>query len=284
MTDKDKLEFRGVQEFNHKEILELFKSVSMESVNKSFLHFESEDNGEYCQLSAFKEGKGINFDKEELIKKLKAKSIVDLDELSYSLRITNVQKLIPQIRKVILYIYKKYGLASSCNMYFTPNKQNNCFLYHSDYQETLIYQMFGDKIWNFPVDEDDNYVRIPNFSSYGYTPDKTVEKKFTQGNIYSISHSLLHRAFLSSDSPAIHFTFAIEQKKTLDFVKAVVEEILTKDMESLLKTTFNEEDSKAQIKKFIKDISLIDLDEESKKFQDAADVKSIGLIKKGRRY
>ena len=284
LSEYNKLDFKSVEEVVLKDVEKLLKSVSVEQITNAVLNFRNIEDDDYCKLSAFKDGKSAELDKEGLIEDLQLSSIIELNNMSYSLRVTNIQKLIPQIKEAVILIFKKYGLACACNMYFTPNKNNNCFVYHSDYQETLIYQVYGEKTWVFPLDEDNKYLRVPNFRFPGYSPKKTFKKIFKPGSLHSVSHSLLHRAFLEGKSPSIHLTFGIEQKKDLDFMRKIIEGVLSKNLELLLTSPFSKDGSKKQVESFLEQLSSIDLDKESAEFCDIADKESIRLVKNGRKY
>ena len=89
-------------------------------------------------------------------------------EMPFSIRIYNIQLIVPELKRYCLEQYKKHNNILISNFYYTPNSENQCMTYHSDICDIVAMQIEGMKTWHFPLDE--------NTHDYLYDYSKTSVK------------------------------------------------------------------------------------------------------------
>ena len=199
--------------FFHGEV-DSFKNLSKVLDNDTLANFFKETieyNHKNVSMSAFKDDEVYeDIDLYTFIKNLNANNIEEnLSSLPCSLRITNVQMLSTELKKICIQLYKETGFPVTVNMYVTPGAGKNCFSYHSDPQETLVYQVRGNKKWFIPLDK--NSKKIIGIT--GAPPEdvdqlENFEFKISKDNFAFLPHGMFHKAEAFEGDLSIHITFA----------------------------------------------------------------------------
>lgn len=159
---------------------------------------------EFLSVDFFKEGKAYrDFDPDRL------KNTTNLKDLPCSLRLTNIQILEPEIFKLCQQLEKRFSRVFTCNLYFTPGPERNCFDYHVDHQLTYACQILGEKNWIFPMKDKAPllHLGVPPF-----TADMVSEAQLTQillspGDSLLVPFGMVHKVEIHTDSPSLHLTF-----------------------------------------------------------------------------
>lgn len=161
-------------------------------------------------FAAFKDGQpftDVDLDKE--VAKMTCENVLSvLKQLPCSVRVTNVQQIDDDLKKLCLYLYKETDYAVTVNMYITPGAGQNCFLYHPDDQETLVYQLYGRKNWSIPLDENKKEI----YSYIPFTENDSIKSELSyilnSGEMTYLPNCLVHKAEAFPEELSIHFTFA----------------------------------------------------------------------------
>lgn len=164
-------------------------------------------------VSAFEMGNSIDLALEQLLK------ITDVQKLSLlpsSLRFTNVQIVDENISKVVQIFWDKFGIPLSCNAYYTPDHESQCFTYHSDPQESIIYQIMGGKCWHFPKKDSafyaDKHIGLIHGQEIERHPEnfEIFKIDMNTGDTLMIPYGYSHKAINVKNEPSVHLTFSHE--------------------------------------------------------------------------
>lgn len=199
-------------EFFHGEIEELdsIKNYLTEDKIAGFFQKAISEQIRNVFISPFKDGDafyGLDVNKE--LSNLNPDDFFEkLSTLPCSVRLTNIQILSEDIKKLCLSMYKESGYPVTVNMYVTPGEGKNCFLYHPDPQETLVYQIKGDKKWMIPLDDNNNKI-IASTAEEHYVGDfkNLYQYDLKEGQFSYLPHCMVHKAE-ANKGLSIHITFA----------------------------------------------------------------------------
>lgn len=187
-------------------------------------------NDEYVTLSNFLNAEKYMYSRSKLVEELKTLSEEDFSRnYPCSFRLTNVQRLSPDIAKICHEFGKKFNKVSTCNLYFTPGLDKNCFDYHSDIQEILILHLKGIKEWKFPLDESGKFichVKDMTFDKKHLTSGGEENILLQPGDQLLVPYAMAHGVQIKSEGPAIHLTFSTYEKQVRNVTDNVFREIL----------------------------------------------------------
>jgi ribosomal protein L16 Arg81 hydroxylase len=138
----------------------------------------------------------------------------ELSALEHSFRITNIQTFHPQLKDFCKSVFSNERVLLACSVYLTPNRHSQAFLYHSDPQHILVYQVQGRKTWSFPkingsyitdhtLRQDNN--KLLNESKVVFDEEKI---EICEGQFMYIPYAISHKAVNETDTPSVHLTFS----------------------------------------------------------------------------
>ena len=283
----EELSKNQIQSFEDKEISQELKKIENQHLVDSILEALKFKEDDYIGIDAYIDGKP------KVLKADKVKSILEehgLDKpelFDFSFRVTNFQKISKIAMSVQKLIYKKYRRVSTCNLYYTPSTDANCFLFHPDYQQTIVFQLLGKKNWSFlKLSESDRLLVDPIYTNK--SQEKTIGMKIpiSIGESIIFSHSLVHKAEIEqSTGPSIHLTFSLPNFNSLDIVKDLIsKEFYPKTYTNLDREIDSIDDFKSLLSDLEKTIANIDIEKEFKRLQDKKYNSEINTLKKGRNY
>jgi ribosomal protein L16 Arg81 hydroxylase len=237
---------------------------------------------ENIHAHAFLNGKSIeNFEPASLENLEKS-----LNEIEYSIRIANIQKTSPIVQELCNRIYQELGFAATCNLYFTPSSQTNCFDYHVDMQESIVLQLLGEKTWSFPQDDNLKFQTIP----IGTIPSPfivKIQKKviLQKDDLLYVGRNIIHKAENRDKMPSIHLTFALQKMNAVGFVFMLTQEIEKKlDLNHLINIYPDKEECMEIIRLYLKKIAEVDPEALFHLFEEESKNRELKLLKRGRSY
>ena len=180
---------------------------------------------EYLRADFYKEGKIFkDFGLEGLLE------TKDLSSLPCSFRLTNIQLLEPAIFKMCQRLERELSRNFTCNLYFTPGADRNCFDFHVDHQITYVSQIMGKKEWIFPLEG--NQI-ITYLDEKPFTPDMLKEHHFTKlllmpGDHLLVPYRMVHKVEIRGETPSLHLTFGSLEHTQQEFVQGLVTFALAK--------------------------------------------------------
>lgn len=167
------------------------------------------------QAQAFLDGKALPLSSEKVLTRIQKTSQANLSRLPFSIRMTNVHQVNPLVRALCRDFFKKTGRVLSANLYFTPNAESQCFLFHADLEHALIYQVSGSKRWSFPLRGNKPWIeKFPHEIHVEEMKNKTLKTRtiqLTTGDWLNIPFGAVHKAENDQNAPSIHLTFSVDQ-------------------------------------------------------------------------
>lgn len=187
----------------------------------------------FAQLDGFKDGKMAPLNQEDF-SLIQNDDLLELSRLKKSFRLTNVQLFVPAVARACEELSKTAkGRVFSANLYFTPNSLAQCFVMHSDPQETFVYQVHGQKKWTFIELADGTFLSEKyesNFTLKDYQKGKIQGKEYElnlkEGEALSFGYNLHHRATNLHDLPSVHITFACYRPTLGELVQYIGAKVL----------------------------------------------------------
>lgn len=237
---------------------------------------------EYLTVEFFKDGKVYtDFDVPRL------NQTKELSELPCSFRITNVQLLDANIYRMCQQLEQKFQRSFTCNSYYTPGPERNCFDFHVDAQVTYVCQVIGNKNWIFPVRNNQvmSYIGQAPFSkdlisdaTYLHQPIRTGEELF-------VPYGQIHKVEIIGTSPSLHLTFGSFEHHESDLIQNLMNFVV---QEAKLDSTFKQSVSKDRISEVVAHfknvIAEISTEEFCTKFENKMFGDSLLIAKQGRSY
>jgi ribosomal protein L16 Arg81 hydroxylase len=187
---------------------------------------------EYVSLRFYLNGKEELIDLELFFQQLEQGKEQFLKAFPYSFRLTNVQNLDPHLKTNCHELAQLKGGAITSNLYFTPGQHRNCFLYHSDPQDSFVLHVLGKKHWSFAL-QDSQYVQDFSLSHYGFEKvygkdfDQTQSFHLTPGSFLEIPYGCIHKAEIQGSEPAIHLNFALTYPTRIEFMQFIFGHLAT---------------------------------------------------------
>jgi hypothetical protein len=149
----------------------------------------------------------------------------------YTIRVGNLQRVIPFFARVSKAIQQETGYSNYVHAFLTPAGQQG-LLHHWDQQMALIVQVAGVKTWRLwkpvydsPMREYQESFRvwredfIPGWETAG--PDMSIDLKARQTLL--LPRGWVHNPHaLDTDSDSVHLTFAIRERTPLWLVEKLV--------------------------------------------------------------
>ena len=259
---------------------------SEESLTAFFEEYSKSIKGHenYYQINSFLDGSPAPYEA-ELQKAKKKGGFKHLAKMPTSLRLTNAHKFIMPAKQVCHNIFQETGVPAVCNMYITPSEEKNCFNFHSDYQDNIIQQLKGSKLWIFPISSETNDLKIQAKAPFSQFYETNKSLKLEEGKSLFFGNSVVHKAQALSGDVSIHLTYAIFTRTQLELreffalkaFEAPGKELIKKKVSDLNELVAMVDSAKANAQK----ISSIDLIKEYFSFIEQENLK---VLKKGRRY
>lgn len=161
-----------------------------------------------------------------------AGKLLGLYRSGYTIRLGNLQRVIPDFASVAKTIQQETGYSNYVHAFLTPGGQQG-LLHHWDQQMALIVQLAGAKTWQLwkpvfdsPMREYQESFRvwrddfIPAWEAAG--PDMAIDLK--AGQTLLLPRGWVHNPHaLDHDEPSVHLTFAIRERTTLWLAEKLVE-------------------------------------------------------------
>ena len=199
--------------------LPLFAKVNLDSILENYFRLGPVPN---VVLNAFVSGKPMPILREELH---------DWRSLKKSFRITNVHLLHPDLQTFTRTVFEETGHVLSGNLYYTPNKDLQGFEMHSDPQNSLVYQIQGQKNWTFlktgneyVIEKNETFKVLKQYQSGNHDwSEDTVA--IHQGECLVFPYGFLHCVRNPVMESSVHVTFAWERPTLGDFLQFLMEEI-----------------------------------------------------------
>lgn len=209
------------------DLRDLFSSVSLEGIIKSYL--DKVQNRSYGKCTAFLNGETVPL-KEDAVQAILDKERIK--GLGQSIRITNLQKFYPPVKDICDIYFKKYKKLLTAAVYITPDKDSQCFLYHSDPQHIFVYQVEGEKRWSFPLIDGE----ILKETALEQEINKRVNENriefdvetlnLVPGDFLEVPYAFSHRAQNELNRPSVHLTFAEDVVYFSEFTYFLGKELL----------------------------------------------------------
>lgn len=251
------------------------------------IHETLKSKNQNITVSGYKDGEFFpDFKAEEYFSNTKTETIIrDLSNLPCSIRLTNIQLLNSELKKVCLSLYRKLDIPVTVNLYITPGAGKNCFTFHADTQDTLIYQLYGRKKWFIPIEEKKEVFSL----SAGYLTDfeKLESNSFEieERDFYYLPHCIVHKAEAYENELSIHITFAV-----LNSFKSMIPIFINDEMERLLSLnkeyyeTINSESSKKCLDLIKNKLLETDTENLNNQFWARINKERLKVLKIGRHY
>jgi hypothetical protein len=161
-----------------------------------------------------------------------ASKLLRLYRSGYTIRLGNLQRVIPFFASVTRAIQQETGYSNYVHAFLTPAGQQG-LLHHWDQQMALIVQVAGAKTWQLwkpvyasPMREYQESFRvwredfIPTWEAAG--PDITIDLKAGQSLL--LPRGWVHNPHaLDHDEPSAHLTFAIRERTPLWLAEKLIE-------------------------------------------------------------
>lgn len=286
---KNLLEIKNhIYQYENEYLKQIIDSFSLSKINQ---YFELLKNGikekpEYLTLDFFKEGASVpGIDKDNFIAVV-SRDYQYINQFQFSTRITNVQLLDSEIKNFTKKMYQVTGIPFTCNLYITPNSESNCFVYHTDYQITIIAQLTGKKIWHFPKEEDESlkYNLQQHFSNQKFENEHIFEVQ--RGDIFTFGQNSIHRAYQSGKEMSIHLTFAGFKTNHMDLLNSIFKKMENSFYENRLMHNYHIEKEKLKntLNLFHNDFLQSINEDFITDFIRASHLNEIEIMKKGRKY
>lgn len=176
--------------------------------------FQSDDI--YVTLSNYLNAEKYMYSRTQLVEEITNRSEAEFcANYPCSFRLTNVQLLSPQVSRICLQLSQHFKKTITCNLYFTPGAERNCFDYHSDIQEIFILQLKGSKAWKFPLDENKEPIRFVKdltFKKSDLVPGEELNVVLNQWDQLYVPYGVVHSAQVQENGPSLHLTFSTFDK------------------------------------------------------------------------
>jgi ribosomal protein L16 Arg81 hydroxylase len=151
--------------------------------------------------------------------------------LMKSFRLTNIQLFDGRLKRLCEDLLKASGEVVTVNLYFTPHHESQCFDFHSDAQDSFIYQLMGEKEWTF-LKKDGEYVRETHetqqvLNHYFLEKESFEEERLllTTGKALKFPYCLLHQARNLQTTPSVHLTFAWQRPSIGGLIHYMMEQL-----------------------------------------------------------
>lgn len=130
-------------------------------------------------------------------------------DIEVSLLLTNLQLLDPLIAEAALMLEKHFECEVFCNLFFTPGPGRDVFVYHSDFSDSVILQLQGQKTWHHFQNPDGTPV-VDNKQVPWVPKPHEIEKTFVMepGSQVTFGHGEVHTAKFVGNVPSIHLNFS----------------------------------------------------------------------------
>ena len=256
--------------------------MSIKELIEDFVLLQS--NFRFVDAATFKDGVKFQCSQDDLDIFYKADTNL-IKKLACSFRLSNIHLVNRKIGELASQLSKSLGFAVTVNLYITPNADSQCFVYHGDPNDTLIYQILGEKLWSFPkVNQGHCFVKdklradASDFNeSKVIFEDELIELK--RGDIISFPYNLIHKAQNLKDDISAHLTFSVNYPNHFELKNFLVS--------SMLKTNLAEEFNKAGDEKSIIDLlskAPANFEESIKEYFSEFEENQLKLINEGRPY
>lgn len=229
----------GLFDFQEEYFVKLSKKMNKQKINEIISNHLKCYIGpdKIVSLSTFKDGQGYNKLENETLRSIANCNdpIEELKKLPCSLNLGSLQFIDNDIKEFVDNVYATYGLAPVVHMMITPENLTG-FGYHIDPLKSYIMQLYGEKEWLFPIDEDEQYIFYPEpFSATKFQSFSKQESRiFKPGHCYGISRGTIHKAVNNSQDLNIHFAMPTYQLDQSFALKAMLEDTVQLNFNQLI--------------------------------------------------
>ena len=155
-------------------------------------------------LRVAKDGECWKFHSENL----DAQSLTEVTENGYTIIINGINKSLPLLEDICLYLSKYLNCSVQANAYFTPPK-STALPIHFDTHDVLVYQVLGTKDWKT---WDKNFLPNSDLNEHIALSEQTLKPFFftqlKKGDWMYLPSGLLHQASTSKVN-SLHITFGL---------------------------------------------------------------------------
>lgn len=262
-------------------VMDWFSEENLFSFFKDYIkNMEGSEN--YFQINSFLEGSPSPCD---FSLPSSPENLFDtLGSLETSIRLTNVHKFIGPVKEFCHASFAKSGHPMVCNMYITPGKTSNCFLFHSDYQDNIIQQLKGSKNWFFPLDKDAKGLRLQPRGPFSQHFEDIYSLVIDQGQTMFFGNSVVHKAMATEEDISVHLTYAIFRRTKMDLRDFLVSKAFGHQSALLAEGVGDKNDMKEMTNSFINKLSQIDSEKLIDDYLQLIEKENLRILKKGRRY
>lgn len=262
------------------DIIKKFGGEWFSSFLKNHLHSLSVTH-DYLKIDFYKDGKSFDFDLNRL------KDLSSPDQLPCSLRLTNVQLIEPQVLRMCKLLEKKYGKLFTCNLYYTPGPERNCFDFHVDQQLTFVCQISGSKDWIFPLENQECliYLKETNFHSDMVREHEFKHELLVPGQCLEVPFGMVHKVEIQGTSPSLHFTFgSFEHTQDMVIQNLISLALKESGLDENIKQNLNREELVNIVSEFQKAIQQIGPESFAKEYMGKLMTDEFRVAKMGRPY
>lgn len=262
------------------DVVKQFGADWFQSFLKTSLNSFSESH-EFLKVDFYKDGKTFHYELEKL------KQLSDPKLLPCSLRLTNIQLLSPEVLKMCQLLEKQFGKLFTCNLYYTPGPERNCFDFHVDHQLTYVCQIMGTKDWIFPIENQKcmTYLEDKNFHAEMVRHHEYTHELLNPGEHLQVPFGMVHKVEIKSIEPSLHFTFgSFEQTREMAIQNVISLALEESGLTHEIKKGLNKEEILKVVTDFQKAVASVDAENFAKEFEGKILSEEFRIAKLGRPY
>lgn len=284
----------GIFEFEDSQFLSVCKQFATEHMPDTIKNLLSQylETNDFIDVFFVNDAQELKEKKTEKINQLIQSDdiIQELSKLDSSLKLSGIQNINQDIKNLLNKVYEDTGAAMTCNMYITPAINDSCFKFHADAQDVYAVQVYGDKQWLLPLN-DQNEFKI-SFYETGTTSVQDFEKlerfDLNEGKAIKLSRGHIHRAINLSEKLSIHLSFSTFPDSDFDVIHLFTSKLLNFDKyylkDLILNNDITEEATSNLLEMLRERITNIDITQELDKQKKTNKLRNSFIAKYGRPY
>lgn len=155
--------------------------------------------------------------------------------INRSLKISNLQSLIPAIKKFTQKYFSEEGILLSCTLDIIPSQTGQKF--KTDHEHLLVYQMQGQSLWQFPLIKEAPLVesnlisKTVDLIESGVLKTKCDDYHLKQHEFLFIPYAHTHKVSRENDSLCAYLTFSQDTIHAGDIQDFIMKNVLKKNPE-----------------------------------------------------
>lgn len=263
----------------------VFSSLQSLTLSKLITDYNLKSkNFPFVVCGAFKDG--LPYEVTELSRaRFLSAEMAEIEKLQCSFRITNVQLVNPLVQDFTNICYLQFGLVCTVNLYVTPNSDAQCFVFHGDPHDSLIYQITGAKEWSFPVvDSSCAFLRPGLRADASLFNERKVsfeERKIlmNKGDVMTFPMNMIHKAVNHSKAVSAHLTISTSYPNSNELNQHILSRILHIESASQF---FHKEVNSEKLSTLV--ISPLMIQEWINSYYDNLAMKERAMLQQGREY